>query len=353
MRLPVRVCLAIGLVCVHAFAQTPLSDENAYNPIPSPDGKMIVAVRTGWGRNAPNFSSGRSNLVSELIVLDRSGRTLSPKPLSKGFVQAWTPAGLLSYRDWSWQLLSAQGRVLHQGRTCDPPSLRRAIDCRERAFWLSSIRDAVFLRQKDGRVLLMSKDRELSPSKRLFDQDQMSVSRDERYIAVTGQPQGALNVVDRETKTWHELGKVVVHPDPGWNWMQPAWDPWFAGASQLTFLDSGTLTVSSADGRERRAIIQINEPAGLAVPSPDGRAIAYATFDSRPPGPTDGSNNVWFCTGIWVVELGKDKPPLRLTQSSPENTLDLRWLDDTHLVFDRVIGFIPPKARLWMVEVPR
>jgi len=40
--------------------ETLLITENAYNPIPSPDGKYIAYVRTGWGRR--QGSGGRSRL---------------------------------------------------------------------------------------------------------------------------------------------------------------------------------------------------------------------------------------------------------------------------------------------------
>jgi hypothetical protein len=50
----VILVLSAQLLIPHAVAQTPtetlLSKENAYNPIPSPDGKYIAYVRTGWGR---------------------------------------------------------------------------------------------------------------------------------------------------------------------------------------------------------------------------------------------------------------------------------------------------------------
>jgi hypothetical protein len=59
-----------ALLLPHAQAQatneTLLSAENAYNPIPSPDGKYIAYVRTGWGKPGGSGGFGRSNLVSEL-----------------------------------------------------------------------------------------------------------------------------------------------------------------------------------------------------------------------------------------------------------------------------------------------
>ena len=93
-----------------AVAQTRLSVENAYNPIPSPDGKEIVAVRTGWFRPGGSGGLGRSNLQSSVIVLDRTGRTLAT--LTEGFVADWKKEGIVSFRDWSYSLLSEDGSGL-------------------------------------------------------------------------------------------------------------------------------------------------------------------------------------------------------------------------------------------------
>src|SRR5215468_4596034 len=51
-----------------------LSDtQNACTPIPSPDGSMIAYVLTGrWDRGSGGL--GRSNLRSQVMVMDRDGR---------------------------------------------------------------------------------------------------------------------------------------------------------------------------------------------------------------------------------------------------------------------------------------
>ena len=53
------------------FKETLLNTDNAYNPIPSPDGKYIAYVRTGWGRPGGSGGFGRSNFLSEVMVIDR------------------------------------------------------------------------------------------------------------------------------------------------------------------------------------------------------------------------------------------------------------------------------------------
>src|ERR1019366_10358060 len=90
--------LATLLVSANALAQVQLSDENAYNPIPSPDGLKIVAVRTGWHRGGGSGGLGRSNLQSHLIILDRIGRTLSPLFHADSFAADWNRGGIVSFR---------------------------------------------------------------------------------------------------------------------------------------------------------------------------------------------------------------------------------------------------------------
>src|SRR5436190_7874342 len=109
------VVLANALLLTTAVAQVQLSNENAYNPVPSPDGKKIAAVRTGWYPQGGSGGLGRSNLLSEVIVLDRTGRTLSTKPLANSFVAAWSNDGIVSFRDWSYALISVDGLIRQQG----------------------------------------------------------------------------------------------------------------------------------------------------------------------------------------------------------------------------------------------
>jgi len=72
MRLP-GILLASLTVLPCTPQEILLSPENAYNPIPSPDGKLIAFVRTGWGREGGSGGMGRSNLVSEIGVMEHAG----------------------------------------------------------------------------------------------------------------------------------------------------------------------------------------------------------------------------------------------------------------------------------------
>jgi hypothetical protein len=125
---------------VSAPAQTQLSNENAYNPIPSPDGKKIVAVRSGWYRPGGSGGLGRSNLRSDIIILDRNGNTLSSNFFEDHFVADWKQEGIVAFRDWSYALISEDGSIRQQGRVC-PPTLvgTPASGCVERVAYLSKV----------------------------------------------------------------------------------------------------------------------------------------------------------------------------------------------------------------------
>jgi hypothetical protein len=351
------VVLTTSMFLLSAAAQVQLSDENAYNPIPSPDAKNIAAVRTGWSRPGGSGGWGRSNLVSEIIILDREGHTLSSKPLSDGFIADWTKAGIVSFRSWSYSLISAGGSVLQQGPVC-PGQIRVGPPpkCAERVAYLPKANAFVWVFQKFGDSVLLTPDKELSSHHHQnFLGDWLVPSPDEKYIAVGPRylRESSLNIYDIREKTWIDLGTVTIHPDRGWDWMEPSWNPWFADSSQLAFFTTEGLVVSSPDGRQKRVVLRTEEPAGLAVPSPDGRAIAYATFKSRPRNSVRGSWPIWGCTGIWVVGLQGPSQPRRLVGQTSESTFDLRWLDNDHLVFERIAEQAPPKARLWTVAEDR
>jgi hypothetical protein len=355
---PHHVSLAALVFSITVNAQTQLSDENAYNPVPSPDGKKIAAVRTGWQRPGGSGGMGRSNLVSDLILLDREGHTLSSKPLADGFITNWVKAGIVVFRDWSYSLISAEGSPLQKGRVCPERSMAGPPPtCTERAAYLSTINSFVWVFQSFGDSVLMTPSGDLSShNHEKFLGEWLVPSPDERHIAVgPGRLGRSLAIYDLREKTWIELGNATIHPDPGWNWMEPSWSPWFTDGSQIAFFNGDGLVVSSPDGKQQSNVVHTKEPAGLAVPSPDGRMIAYATFTSRPRTGGAGNQPIWSCTGIWVLGLQESSQPRRLVGATSDLTYDLRWLDNEHLVFDRVDSGapIPPKARLWVVDAVR
>jgi Tol biopolymer transport system component len=91
----------VTYVQAQATSEALLTTENAYNPIPSADGKYIAYVRTGWGRSNGSGGSGRSNLVSEVVVMDAGGRPVAENPVADAFLSVWTPdsTDLVCFRD--------------------------------------------------------------------------------------------------------------------------------------------------------------------------------------------------------------------------------------------------------------
>jgi hypothetical protein len=65
------------------------------------------------------------------------------------------------------------------------------------------------------------------------------------------------------------------------------------------------------------------------------------------------SQPIWTRIGMLVVGLQPADHAPRLVEQTSDLTLDLSWLDNEHLVFDRVQAGIPPKGRVWMVNVAR
>jgi WD40-like Beta Propeller Repeat len=340
-------CAAYLLVTAASPTRVPilLSNENAYNPVPSPDGKKIAAVRTGWGRWGGSGGTGRSNLRSELIILNRAGRTLSSKPLADSFVADWNQDGIVSFRDWSYALLSENGSIRKDGRVCSSELIHDPFSgCTERVAYLPFLGSFVWVHQKFGDSALVTPRGELSSHHcDRFLSEWLVPSPNERYVAIGPVRLGLkLNVYDLQEKAWIDLGRAIIHPDQSWYWFQPSWSPWFADSSQLAFFTADGLVISSPDGERRRTVLRTKEPAGLAVPSPDGRRIAYATYPS-------GSRT----SGIWVIGVEESAQPQRIVEQAPGSIYDLRWLDNEHLVFDRIENGSPPRARIWLARVRR
>jgi hypothetical protein len=173
-----------------------------------------------------------------------------------------------------------------------------------------------------------------------------------RYLAIAGGwSQKHLWVYDTELNSWTYLGDAEIHPDENWDYIKPSWNPWFADSSRLAYFthDNSVLSISTSDGK-RRTDIQIDRPAGLASPSPDGKSIAYVTFEPRPRKERPDLQ-FWGGTQVWVFPL--DRPqPRPVTSKSPDETYDLRWLGDHTLVFDRVADVrFYKQSRIWKVDV--
>jgi hypothetical protein len=105
--------LAVSTLWAQALNEMLLSADTAYNPIPSPDGKMIAYARAGWGRPDGIVGLGLSDLVSEVFVMHEDGAPVtgeSPngqvssgmdtepgKPLAKTSAVAWSFRSLIRF----------------------------------------------------------------------------------------------------------------------------------------------------------------------------------------------------------------------------------------------------------------
>jgi hypothetical protein len=125
------VVLILGAVLLipHVEAQASnealLSTENAYNPIPSPVGKYLAYVRTGWGRPPGSGGFGRSNLVSEVEVIDSGGKRVANSAVADALLSGWKPNGtdLVCYRDGEYSLVSMDGKHSSKGRLPGPTNV--------------------------------------------------------------------------------------------------------------------------------------------------------------------------------------------------------------------------------------
>ena len=348
--------------------------ENAYNPIPNPDATLIAYVRTGWGRPGGTGGFGRSNLMSEVMLMSAAGKVISNKPLSDGFLYGWTPDGksIICYRDGEYSIVSPDGTIFISGRV---PERSDAYEVSERIAFLSSTRSVLWLQNfytnikrvavspssehvtRDFvRSVIRTPRGELARFPSRLNADEMLVpSPNERYLAlIRTAPRGGstrLWVYDRQNESWADLGAVIIHPDEGWDYINPAWNPWFADSSRLAYLAAAGIVISSPDGKSKRIVSRPKQPAGLVVPSPDGESIAYATFAPRPMKQRPDLK-FWGGSTIWIIPTAPSSRARPLTRKDRDTTYSLRWLDNRQLVFDRIADEIfYGRARLWKVDV--
>jgi Tol biopolymer transport system component len=333
-----------------ATTETLLITDNAYNPIPSPDGRYIAYVRTGWGRSQGSGGFGRSNLVSEVTVTDASGNSVTKSAVADSFLAGWTPDGtkLVCYRDGGYTLVSLDGKHSTEGRLPDLTSVLGT----ERVSYLPKSGTVIWSQQDGSRTVLATPNGVLSEHGG-WHGAQVAPSPDGRYVAIKGGWQPShLWVYDMDRKTWLDLGEIDIHPDRDWDYIKPSWNPWFADSSHLAYFthDHSVLSISTPEGKERTDI-QIGATAGLAAPSPDGRFIAYVTFEPHPQ-KMRPDLQFWGGTRIWVVPVSGHPEPRPVTEKASDETYDLRWVDDHVLVFDRVADVLFYKqARIWKAEV--
>jgi len=356
-RISVLLIASISILALVPNAQNPaeslLTTENAYNPIPSPDGKYIAYVRTGWGEKV--FSSfGRSSLVSDVKIIDLADAASSPRTIAKGYFTAgWTPdsVDIVCYRDWNYSLVSIDGKQIHKGRIPNNPA--RADLASEWAGYSAFLGTFVWSRVIDSsHGALEMPGRTVAKGKPIWN-GRVIPSPNGRYLAVFGgNTTTELRIYDLQLQLWTDLGGITIHPDTNWSYIQPDWNPWFADSSRLVFLKNTALEIATPDGTHRTEIT-IEGSAGLPTPSPDGQSIAYVTFDPRP---QQGRPDLqfWGGTTILVVAALPGSPPRTVSLKNSDEVYDLKWLNNNALVFDRVADEPFYKhARIWRAAVIR
>jgi hypothetical protein len=334
------------------FKEALLSEsENAYNTIPNQDGSLIAYVRTGWGREGGSGGFGRSNLRSEVMVMNADGTLLTRKPLVDAFLSGWTPDGknLICYRDLRYFLISATGETIARGQL---PNTDRLDNRSERVSYLSGVESPVWI-QNDSREAFIQTPRGKIARYPGHLGELIIPSPDEKYIAVTSPQNSFLRVYDMRDNSWSDLGAITIHPNSEWDYIKPSWNPWFSDSARLAFISGSSLIISSPDGRDKQIVADVGSKAGLAVPAPDGELIAYATFEDRPMKMRQDLK-FWGGSTLWVVPTVHGAKAYPVTGKHQDTTYCLRWLDNKQLVFDRIADeSFYRRARLWKAQVSR
>jgi hypothetical protein len=176
-------------------------------------------------------------------------------------------------------------------------------------------------------------------------------SPDGRYLAIAGTPSGNgfhLLVLEIQQGTSADLGEVTIHPDENWDYIKPSWNPWFRDGSRLTYISGNALYVATPDGIRKQKLLEVAN-GGLAVPSPDGKRIAYVTFTARPMKQRPDLK-FWGGASVWVISSSGGNP-MRVTQPTEDTTYGLRWLGESALIFDRISDKpFYSHARVWKVS---
>jgi WD40-like Beta Propeller Repeat len=328
------------------YTETLLSTDNAYNPFPSPDGKYIAYVRTGWGEKM-FVSFGRSSLVSVVKIMNADG-TAAPRTLAADFfLSGWTPdsSSVVCYRDWKYALVSTEGKPTMEGRIPNDPNHFEIAS--EWVAFAPSLETIVWSRHVDKSHRVIETPRRAIVNDGMYSQERVVPSPGGRYLAVFGEvPTTNLRVYDMRSQTWTDLGEVTISPDKDWFYLQPNWNPWFADGSRLVFLRNSKIVISFPDGTQQTEH-NITGVAGLPAPSPDGESIAYVTYVPRPM-KTRPDLQFWGGTTIWVVAASAGSTPRAVTEKSADEVYDLKWLNNGTVVFDRIADEVFYKnARVW------
>ena len=327
------------------------SDLNAYNPVPSPDGKSVAFVELGWGQEGDR-GFGRSSLNTTIYFATKDGRR-STKTNVRAFLGEWATdsSAAVCFRDYKFGLVSEKGWQLQENMPPRPPPVLGAYAPAERVAYVDS-KGFVWLQRTKSKTLIETPNGPMAQiDAGLPTSDLIVVSPNARYLAIASTVAGEgfhLWVYDTQNKISTDFGETTIHPDRNWDYLKPSWNPWFRDSSRLTYISAGALYTSTPDGREKHKLMEVKN-AGLPVPSIDGTRIAYVSFVPRPM-KLRPDLQFWGGTTVWVLDIANGKTAA-VTQPSPDTTLDLRWLDDSSLLLDRITEEPFYKHdRIWTVD---
>ena len=307
------VAVLLFCVCVNLSAvsqrETIFLDVDAYQPLPSPDGKLVAVVLTGMKMDG-TAGMGRGHLRSNVAFVDQDGKHLRD-PKVEGCLGEWLPDSgtVSSYRDWRFSLVTPEGSqkkgaIPQVDHPNSPPGAERAqyIPAFDGFVWIEHSGEITYLKTMNGPVATFDG---LLPSEALI-----MPSPNGRYLAIAGKTpylweDRNLWIYDIERESWKDFGPLSIHPDPNWDYNKPNWNPWFPDSLHLAVFSGSALYTVRADGTERNELLMVKN-AGLPVPSPDGKWVAYATFAPRL---ADHRTDLEFWGGstIWIISAEREE----------------------------------------------
>lgn len=293
-------------------------------------------------------------MTTTIRLADKSGIGSKNTRVDR-FLGEWLADGsaVSCFRDQQFGLLSTSGSLFSNNLRLMTPPVMGGYAAAERATYLSSGRTAVWLERTQTTTVLKTPNGAIGEiDNRLPTNDLVIPSPNGQYLAIAGTIAGNhfhLWVYDVNLHTSNDLGEVTIHPDPNWDYLKPSWNPWFRDSSHLTYFSEDVLFVATPDGRERRRIGEIAN-AGLPVPSADGTRVAYVTFTPRPL-KLRPDLRFWGDAVVWIVD-SQDGKAVAVTKATSDTIFDLRWLDGSTLLFDRISDEpFYRHARIWAVSL--
>ncbi len=337
---------------------------NGTRPQTSPDGQWIAYEETGWGRPGGSGGFGRSNLISISHVARIDGT--EDRVVSDMFLVGWMSDskrvgtardGFAAISDFDGNVVAEfgnSGAEKYRFSSAQPVDWTKGdlrsqfgafmphqkhLDGSENygfgeggAFspdgkWYGLLQDnkGMFLLAVDGQRTQINVREGFSRWRPLT-----NWSPDGRYLQLSGDASWLIIDLQADNASY-EIENVDVGTIPG-DWSSRCdSNRWSKDGTRLTFVRNGQIWVSDALGKNPKQITFDSTRKVSPVFSPDGRFIAYLTWqpDARRHYPRLGP------TDLWVVDV-ESTLALRVTSPATARINSLDWLNDHTLIFDRL-----------------